>query len=439
MTIEEQINAVKAKIKENRDLIAKTVGEAVEKGLTPSEEQEAVITKAEDEIKVLERNLARLEKNHATANLVAETTTPAKGDTVAEGVQSTAGNNVTVKSNLPKGIGFAQFARAKMIAALEAKKGNYISPAAAAKNLGFSEDVIKYIEKATLGTTTDGGFAAPLVERDTFHGEFIELLRNETIFDKLKGYRSVPFNVKINGQATGGSASWVGEGKKKPLTNPTFESIEIKEHKLAAITVYTQELIRRADPAIDKLVLDDLLKATAALIDDTFLSNGTQTDNAPAGMLFGVTTQIPTGKSASDYEKDILGLLQTFIEKNLSADGSYLIMSETRAMQIAILRDALGNTYFPGMSLNGARNLLGIPVVTSQIAGNKIILIKMSEILVAQDGGVDVSYSDQATLIDGDKTHNLWQENKFAVRVEKFITWAKRRPIAAAFLDYTSV
>ena len=59
-----------------------------------------------------------------------------------------------------------------------------------------------------------------------------------------------------------------------------------------------------------------------------------------------------------------------------------------------------------------------------------------NEILLAQDGGVDVSYSDQATLVDGATTHHLWQENKFAVRVEKFITWAKRRPIAAAFLDY---
>lgn len=47
------------------------------------------------------------------------------------------------------------------------------------------------------------------------------------------------------------------------------------------------------------------------------------------------------------------------------------------------------------------------------------------------------SLSDQATLVDGATTHNLWQENKFAVRVEKFITWAKRRPIASAVLDYT--
>ena len=99
-----------------------------------------------------------------------------------------------------------------------------------------------------MGTTTDAGFAAPLVENDTYKGDFLEMLRNATIFDKLQGYRAVPFNVKINGQLTGGTASWVGEGAAKPLTNPTFGSIEIKEHKLAAITVYTQELLRRSDP-----------------------------------------------------------------------------------------------------------------------------------------------------------------------------------------------
>ena len=107
-------------------------------------------------------------------------------------------------------------------------------------------------------------------------------------------------------------------------------------------------------------------------------------------------------------------------------------------MQLALLRDALGSTYFAGMSFAGAaRSLLGIPVITSQAVGDRIELVKMNEILVAQDGGVEVAYSDQATLTDGVTTHNLWQENKFAIRVEKFITWAKRRPIAAAYIQYT--
>ena len=78
-------------------------------------------------------------------------------------------------------------------------------------------------------------------------------------------------------------------------------------------------------------------------------------------------------------------------------------------------------------------------MITSETVGEKIGLIKTSEILLAQDGGVDVSYSDQATLENSDGSIiNLWQENKFAVRVEKFITWNKRRPIAAAWIDYST-
>ena len=145
-----------------------------------------------------------------------------------------------------------------------------------------------------------------------------------------------------------------------------------------------------------------------------------------------------TGETAEAYQEDLLALINAFVSANLSLDGAYFLMSETRAAQIALLRDALGNSYFNGMALRGTRTLLGVPVITSQALGNKIILVKTSEILLAQDGGVDVSYSDQATLVDGSTTHNLWQDNKLAVRVEKFITWAKRRPVAAAFLDYTT-
>lgn len=415
-------------------------------GTTPDEATEKEIQALEKEIAAIEVNIERTKKQIAATDAATETATPVAGDSPEEAEKSAKGDpkpkadpKIEVKSNLPKGMPFAQFARAKMLACHEQKQGRLMTVADAAKSLGYDEAVIQYVEKATLGTTTDPGFAAPLVQTDTYKGDFLELLRNATIFDKLQGYRSVPFNVKINGQLTGGTASWVGEGAKKPLTNPTFNNIEIKEHKLAAITVYTQELLRRADPAIDQLVLNDLIEATKALIDTTFLGSQAQTDITPAGILNGVTAITPSGTTAAQIEADLLKLIQTFITANLSTDNAYFLMSETRAMQYALLRDALGNTYFNGMSFAGAaRTLLGIPVITSQSVGDKVILVKMSELLVAQDGGVDVAYSDQATLVDGSTTHNLWQENKFAIRVEKFITWAKRRAIAAAYIDYAT-
>ena len=408
-------------------------------GSTPDEETEGKIQAVEKEIEAIEKNIERVKKQIAAAKHAEETGIEPNGEN-EEGAKDQDGKKkksvITIESNLPKGVGFTQYARAKLCAQLDAKEGRYTSPLEKAKQLGFNEEVQDLITKATLGTTTDGGFAASLVTENRLVGEFVEMLRAATVFDQLSGFRAVPFNSKIPSQLTGGQAQWVGEGAKKPLTNPTYGEVEIKEHKLAAITVYTQELMRRSDPAVDILVRDDLIEASKTLIDSTFLDGVAQSAIRPAGVLNAVVAVANTGVTAAAYEADLLKLIESFVTANLSLDGSYLIMSETRAAQISLLRDALGNTYFNGMSLRGARTLMGIPVITSQTADGKIILIKTSEILLAQDGGVDVSYSDQATLVDGGTTHHLWQENKFAVRVEKFITWAKRRLIAAAFLNY---
>lgn len=420
---------------------------SLDAGTTPDEATEAEIASLEAEVAAIEKNIARVQKQIADAERAARFATPVAGESTEQANASAEGNPEPaqpagqVKSNLPAGVGFAQFARAKLVSSLEAKNGNYVSPVQVAKSMGFGGEVVDLTErmtKATLGTTTDAGFASALVSENRLMGEFVELLRNATVFDKLTGFRAVPFNSKIASQLTGGQAAWVGEGQRKPLTNPTYGEVEIKDHKLAAITVYTQELLRRSDPAVDVLVRDDLIAACAQLIDMTFLDAQPASAVRPAGILNGVTATPKTGTTAAAIETDLLTLINTFVSNNLSLDGAYLIMSETRAAQIALMRDALGNTYFGGMALRGTRTLMGVPVITSQNVGDKVILVKTSEILLAQDGGVDVSYSDQATLVDGGTTHNLWQDNKFAVRVEKFITWAKRRPIAAAYIDYAA-
>lgn len=415
---------------------------SADSGETPSEEDAALIATLKTEIDTIAANIANVQILIADAENAGENGTVVEGGNEVE-AKATAqgGTRQTPKIEIvpmAKGIGFAQYARAKILAQLEMKKGNLKTPLDIAKERSFGDEVQDLITKATLGTTTDVGFASTLVHKNHLVDEFVEMLRAATIFDKLKGFRNVPFNSVIPSQTSAGAAAWVGEGAVKPVTNPVFGEVEIKEHKLAAITVYTQELMRRSDPAVDVLVRDDLIAACATLVDATFVDAAATSAVRPAGILNGVTAISSTGTTASHYEADLLSLINAFVAANLSLDGSYLLMSETRAAQISLLRDALGNSYFNGMTLRGERTLMGIPVITSQSVGNKIILVKTSEILLAQDGGVDVSYSDQATIVDGTTTHNLWQQNKFAVRVEKFITWNKRRPIASAWIHYTT-
>ena len=200
--LKQLLDALAQKNAEKQGIVTK----ALDAGQTPNEEEEQKIAAIDAEIATIQKNIDRVKDMIKQGEAAASTATPVAGENPDQAQKSAKGDpepkkdtKAEVKSNLPKGMPFAQFARAKMLACHEQKQGNLMSVADAAKALGYDEAVIQYVEKATLGTTTDPGFAAPLVQTDTYKGDFLELLRNATIFDKLQGYRSVPFNVKING------------------------------------------------------------------------------------------------------------------------------------------------------------------------------------------------------------------------------------------------
>lgn len=437
-----QLAKVKATIADKQKAMQALHQSAHEKGLTLNAEQNTQYEALEKEVDQLEKEEGRIEKLIADVEKATPTLTPVAGENGAQAKATAEGKKevprIQVESNLPKGVGFAKFVKCKMIASIQAKQGNTISVADVAKNLGEPPEVIALIEKAaTLGTTTDSGFASPLVQTNRLVGEYVELLRANTVLDKLN-FRKVPFNVEIPAQATGAMTQWVGEGEAKPLTNPTFADVTVGKHKSAAIVVYTLELLEGSDPAVDVLIRDDLVASSAQFTDAEFLGAFAGTAKKPAGLLNGVTPIDSTGSTAEAVATDLRALRAQFLSNNLSLGGAYYLMSEVRASEIADLRDALGNTYFKGMDAGlNQKTLNGIPVIESENVGNVIILVKTSEILMADAGQVDIAYSDQATLIDGSVTHNLWQENKFAIRAERFVSWAKRRPIAASFIQYT--
>lgn len=434
--LKQLLDALAAKQLEKQNIVTK----ALDGGNTPNDDEEKQIGDIDAELATIQKNIDRVKDMIKSGEAAAATATPVLGANEDE-AKNTAQGKATVKVEivpLAKGIGFAQYARAKICSKLAAKDSNYISTLDMAKQMGFGDDVQDLVQKATVGTTTDPNFASALVRDNHLVAEFVDMLKAATIFDKLGGMRSVPFNTTIPSKTKRGKASWVGEGKKKPMTNPEYGDIKIGQHKLAAIAVFSEELMRRADPAVDVLVRDDLIEAAQILIDETFIGDKAGTDVIPAGVLHGVTPIKASGTDAAAYDKDLQDLTDNFLEANLSLDGSYYLMSETRASRMGKLKDPLGRNIYEGMKGTN-KELDGLPVITSQTVGDKIILIKTSELLLAKDGGIEVSYSDQATLENEDGTViNLWQENKLATRVENFITWAKRRPIAAQWIDYSA-
>ena len=452
-----------ATIKSKKGKIKRIIAKAAKENETPDEVAEEEIEVLEEEIVILETNLERIEEiledildaaDEAAEVIVEndeeieellmededEEDEEEKGSSRRRRRRSSEKHYVSVKPNhAKKGIAFAQFAKAKAISILNQRKGNYVNPLEIAKSQGMDPRVIKALKKAVVLDTSN---ASSLVVQNTMADEFVSLLRAQTVVDKIAdSMRAAPFNTTIAGLATGSTAAWVGEGEKKPATNPTFLDIEIKHHKLAGIVVMTEELLRLATPSADKMMLDDLVEASVALIDTTFLDDLPQTTARPAGVLNGAPKVVATGITVDQYGADLAALRRQFISNGLSLSGAYYIMSETRASDIGELRDALGNPYYRGMDAPlGEKTLNGLPVIESETSANVLALVKPPELYLADDGEVQIDYSDQATIDMGASTLvNLFQENKIAIRAERYITWAKRRVAAAAYIDYSLI
>lgn len=444
MTLQEQLAAVQKRKAEKSKEMETLMSGAITKGATPDKDTETQIEAIEKDIEALEKNEKRIEKMIADVAKAAQTATPVAGENPAQAAASAAGDpapqKIEVKSNLEKGIGFAMAVKASAVAA---KSNGAVSAIDLLKGWNAPEQVQNYlIQKAKIGTTTDSTFAAPLVDTVNLTGEFIELLRPATILGRMQGFRNVPFNVSIPSQTSATSVNWVGEAAAKPVTDMGFSSTTLLWAKLAGIVLLSDELIRFSNPAADRLVRDDLVSSVAQFLDQQFLDPAkAEATASPASILNGVTPITASGVTAAAYDADLQALINTFVTNNLSLDGAYFIMSETRAAQIGLLRDALGNTYFNGMTFGaGNKTLLGLPVVTSETAANRIVLVKPSEILLADDGGVDFGVSNEATVTynngTADVTVNLFQNNLTAIRAERYIRWKKRRAQAASYIQY---
>lgn len=457
-TVAEQITAYTDARTTKAARMTEIMQAAADKGETLDAQATEEYDGLEAEVKSIDAHLKRLESleaaNKATAKAVEGVVDTKTGSEVRGGVR------VEVKgASLPKGTAFTRYAMA-----LARSKGNLMQAVEIAKGWNDSTPEVETVLRAAVsaGTTTDADWAKPLVEYQNMTSEFAELLRPATIIGRIEGLRRVPFNIKVPRQTAGSSASWVGEGKPKPVSELAFDQITLGMTKLAGIVVITDELARASNPAAEAIVRQDLINTVVQTMDRDFVdpANAGTANVKPASIINGVTAVTATGSDAEDVRADIKTLMAKFVAANLSLSGAVWIMTEVQALALALMVNPLGQPEFPGIQINGASGgtFFNLPVVLSENvpanagtgdplvgAGSRIILVKASEILLADDGQTLLDVSREASLemetapdSPADATTvltSLWQHNLVGIRAERFINWTKRRAGAAQWID----
>lgn len=410
-----------------------------------------------DEIKTIDQHLKRLnelvQSQRSNAIEVDGVKNQQSANDARGGVSVPAVARNTQK--LKPGIEFARYTMC-----LGAAKGDLATASMIAqKRFPDNPRIINTIKAAVeAGTTTDAEWAAPLVEYNQFAGDFVEFLRPQTIIgqfgtNSIPALRSIPFNVHIRGQTSGGAGYWVGEGQPKPLTKFGFNDAYHGYTKVANIAVLTQELMRFSNPSAEMLVRDALAEALIERMDTDFIdpAKAAVANESPASITNGLTPIVSSGNDAAAIRDDLAQAMAPFIAARIPLRNIVIIMSGTTALNLTLMRNTLGQREFPEMTVNGGF-LEGIPVIVSDYAegdssGDYVTLVVASEIYLSDDGMATIDASREASLQMADDPTNdsttptatslvsMFQTNSVALRAERFVNWSKRRAAAVSLIS----
>lgn len=441
MKIAEQITQFENKRASSVARMDAIIEEAAKTGATLDDAQQQEYDLLDGEVKSIDGHIVRLKAHEKRQAASAAAITQDIGTDPGK-AKAAHGGIVTVKSMLPKGIGMA-----RMAICLYNAKGNRHSAAEMAKQYYSDSPEVELELRAAVAAlnTTSTTAAGPLVPTTYMQNDFIELLRPATIVGRIPGIRRVPFNISVPRQTGSGTYQWVAQGNKKPVSALAFDTVTMLFTKIAGIVVATKELMKFSNPSAEAVIRDDMVRGIAKYIDEQFTDptvaavSGTN----PASITNGVTAVSASGTTAAAFRTDFANMIDNFIANNLPVEQVVLLMPANVALNLSLLTNALGGREFPDVGMMGG-SILGMPIIISQSVGARIIALIPQEILLADDGPVEIDVSEEASIVMDSAPQSspqttslvsLWQHNYVGIRCDKFINWTKARTTSVEYIS----
>lgn len=352
---------------------------------------------------------------------------------------------VSIRPN-PKGLAFGRYILAKMASHDHSDAIGYAEAwrdmphIAACLKAEINFPGVDFLHKAAVnaGTTTEPAWAAPLAQYG-INKEALQLERGLSVqgqlFDK---FRRVPFWSKSPREIGAGTgAAWIGEGAPTPVVQNAFDAVTQPLYKLAVAVVLSRELERLGDPGA-QTITTTTVAGLVRFLDQQFLDPAVTliAGARPASITNGATQITTTGGDAAAIIADLTAHIQAI---TTSAATLVWVMPPQTFYTIT--------SRLAGTGLVVGKSLFNIPVVLSANSPKQITLIDAGEILFSDDGDVEISTSQQASIeMDGAPTSPptastisvpLWQNNLIAVKVLRWIAYQRARAGSVSYMVST--
>lgn len=326
------------------------------------------------------------------------------------------------------------------IAKAAAHARNEIDHLYAAERWGYSDPAVKLLQKAAVGGSTSSNTGEIIADPASSAAalEFVDEVRAQSIIGKLENLRKVAPMTPVCATADGATAAWTAEGKAAPVSRLAFDRVSLRTLRIAASTVFANELLQAADPRAEATIRRDLVKAAAACADTAFIdpTNGGIAGQMPAAVTSGAVAIASSGNLVGD----IAAAVDAF---DGDLEMAAWILHPKLAVQVGLAAGAAGI-----VADIGARGgmLAGLPAIVSKAcpldtSGGTLALVDAAGICLV-DEGAEISVSTQATVeMDSAPTGDtlapaamtkqfvsLFQTDSTALIVVQHINWHLARP-----------
>ena len=318
---------------------------------------------------------------------------------------------------LPKGHAFAQVVRAFM-----AGGGNADEAVNAARDHGFSDQVVRALES---GSAEGGGLLIPSPLAD----EVIELLRARSVVRRA-GPRTITIpagNLAFPRIDSGSTAGYVAEGAEIPVSQLKTGAINLLARKLAALTIISNDLLRfGASQDVDSIILDDLLNAISTE-EDVKMLFGLGAESEPLGLF----NQIDAGNkfdanavtNLTNVQADLRDAELKLRNANVPMLRPVWIMAPRTRLFLREVRDTEDRPVFKDEINRGFLNNIplldttNVPInLGAGVDESKIALIDFSEVFLGDVASVEIARTDSAMIVVASVSQSLFQRDQSAIR-----------------------
>lgn len=395
MTLAERIKALQAEVVRTQDELTSQTAEE-NPDLT-------VIGELTDQLTRARTDLEQFQKAEQAMAGESAPKAPAAGSDPAP--RKPAGR---IETRLIRPKGHRAFATVASILKAQITRG---SPIDVAREYFRDDQEIELLVRAAVAPAVSGTAAwAGNLLRESW-GEFVELLRDVSIYPRIPGARidlteTTNFPVQAGrGNLAGG---FIAENGVIPVKAGSIGTTSLAPKKLAVISAYSKELARRSMPSIMAVIEQQILADTAEVLDTTFLANGARSATQPAGLQdttetgasnINAVTNAATGAHGStvaEILKDVDALLGR-VEAIKVGEGAWVM----NPAQIRGLRNKQDGTtgHFVFRDSIDAGRFEGFPILSStNVTGGVVAFIGGSAMVFGSEFAPSFEMSDSATL-----------------------------------------